>query len=386
MTGCRPTYVSARTKLILSWAVLLLFLTRLASATLVGAPPTSIIDLRGIGYPTGPCEHLFPDIRRAPESHLEFLDSQRLLISFPVVIRGTCESPGMPDNPTLRSIVMDLSGKAVSSLEWTSPEIMNVQAGPDGAILEVTPVGVRLVDQAFRMLQRIELPHDWAPKMDFPNPPSIQLAPSRHGFAANIPEFIGRGFLGYSAYFAGPTPMRQTIAQSTDDVVVGDDLVVAESGLRGVVARPRVVAFGKKMYSCSNAYWFALPMKDHPVCMTSDFQLVDMAAVAGQTNIADVRSMVPGWGSIRHLLCSSDSPRLLLYSRGTRFPVTDAWGFGSYFKVALVDLRHRKVMFRGSFPPTSAVAISPNGTLIAIREKTSPFPLFRSIEQAERSG
>ena len=86
--------------------------------------------------------------------------------------------------------------------------------------------------------------------------------------------------------------------------------------------------------------------------------------------IADLHAIAPGWNSgFRYLLSNANSQRILFYSHGRRFPVTDAWGFGNYYKVALVELKSKKVIFQQNFPANSDVAISPDGRLIVVREQ-----------------
>jgi hypothetical protein len=328
------------------------------------------IDLRSAGYPSPPCDYMFQDADGLPKRHVEFLDSQHLVVSFTVPKAGTCQGAGVPWPTDFRSVVLDLSGKIVSKSDWSRPAIFNVKAGPDGKLLEIVPGGIRVMDQSFQPLQEIALPEKDFPKAMVPSPLSIQLAPSRHGFAATFPEFIGIGFNGYSAYFDGDLPLQQTLSQNTDDVIVGDGLLLAMPGPRGVTATPRSIELDSKTYSCAKAYWIAIPIKDHPVCLTSDFQLAEMVPDGNQTVIADFRDMAPGWNSVLgYLLCDANSHRILLYSYGRRFPVTDAWGFGNYFKIAVLDLNSKQVVFQQSSSENSDVALSPDGKLLAVREK-----------------
>lgn len=337
---------------------------------MASAAPTEVIDLHSFGYPSSSCDYLFQGREGYPERHLEFLDTQHLIVKFPIPKGGVCKSTGSPWPADFRSVVLDISGNLVSSQEWSRPEIFNMQAGPDGRILEITSDSIRLLDQSFHPLQSIELPEKDFPRSMAPSPLSVQLSPSRHGFVAIFPEFIGRGFSGFSAYFDGPVPMHQTVTQDTDDVIVGDGVLVPASGLRGVVADSRLVKLGTKLYACSKAFWIAIPATEHPVCLTSDFHLVETNSEGDQTLIANLGDLAPGWNSgFRYQLTDANAKRILLDSHGVRFPLTDASGFGYYRKVAVYDLRSKEEVFRGQFSINSDVAVSPDGKLLAVREK-----------------
>ena len=158
--------------------------------------------------------------------------------------------------------------------------------------------------------------------------------------------------------------MRQTLSYATDDVVIGDAVLAP---LSRPTTAPWSIELAGRPYSCSKAYWVAIPGENRPVCLTSDVQLAEMTAGGGQTLIADVRSMAPGWRSwLGYLLTNADSRRILLSILGCRFPVTDSWGLGCYFKVVVVDLDTKKTIFQEGYPAESDVAISPDGRLVGV--------------------
>src|SRR6185369_3604246 len=135
------------------------------------------------------------------ERHVEFLDSQHLIVKFPLSQERACKSTAVQTSSSFRSVVVDLSGGARDSKQWSRPAVTNVQAGPDGRILEIAPGRVTMLDASFKPLQTITLS-----ETDFPNLVSIKVSPSRGGFAAIDSRFIGRGFYGFSAYFDGSIP------------------------------------------------------------------------------------------------------------------------------------------------------------------------------------
>ncbi|HKF53840.1 MAG TPA: hypothetical protein VKJ45_00290 [Blastocatellia bacterium] len=320
------------------------------SAPAFAAAPT-IIDLRPLGYPN--CDYLFQAQDAYAERHVEFLDSQHLIVKFPVSQESICT--GTAVHTSFRSVVVDLSGRARDSKQWDRPAVTNVQAGPDGRILEIAPGRVTILDASFEPLQTINLS-----ATDFPNLASIEVSPARHGFAVIDSRFIGRGFYGFSAYFDGPIPVHQSITQNTDEVIVGDGALIPFS---------RSIEVGSKHFECPKGVWIALPADLNPVCLTSDFQLVQLTEGGGQAVIANVRDLAPGWNSgLRYLLTGSQ--RILLDSHGVRFPLTDTSGIGYYRKVAIWDLRSQKEVFRRQFSINSDVAISPDGNVLAVQEKS----------------
>lgn len=362
-------FITSRKKRLLSvW--LCIWLIILVSAAVINAEPEHVIDLHAAGYPSPPCDYLFQNAKGSPDGHVEFLNSHYLIVKFPVRKGQQCQNGRISEPVDFRSLVMDTSGKIIATLDWSRPDVFNVQAGPDGNILEIVPGGIRIMDQSFQLLQDIVLPEKDFLKV-IPRPVSVELAPSRHGFAAIYPEFIGRGFYGFAAYYAGPMPLHKTVTQNTDFVIVGDDTLIPASGVRGFSSGSISVVLGSKTYTCSKGLWVAVPEIDSPVCLTSDFHLVELATDGAQKLVADVSRMAPGWWNSGFTYQTTDSKtkRLLLESFGVRFPVTDSWGFGNYRIVSVYDLKSGRQWFSKQFPWSTDVAVSPDGSLLAVREK-----------------
>jgi hypothetical protein len=352
------------------WAAVLLAIW--LSTQGANAGPIKVINLRPLGYPSQSCDYKFHGYGLHPEQHLEFLDSEHLIVKFPIRKEGQCQTGGYSWPADFRSAVLETSGALVSSLDWSRPSISDIQAGPDGKILEIVSGEIKTLDQDFHPLQEVDLPAANWPKYPSPSLWSVQLAPSRHGFAATYPEFIGRGFNGFSAYFEDSSPIRQTVALDTDHIILGDGIMVSSAGPQGVIAATRSVQLATGTYTCAKSFWIAIPLPNLPICLTSDYQLVALTSGGGMKLIADVRNMAPGlWNSgFRYQLTNEKAGILLLDSIGVRFPVTDSWGFGDYRIVAAYELNTGRQVFRGQVPFDADVAISPDGNLLATLVKT----------------
>jgi hypothetical protein len=79
--------------------------------------------------------------------------------------------------------------------------------------------------------------------------------------------------------------------------------------------------------------------------------------------------LAPGWNSGFRWDLASGRARVLFFSHGARFPITDTGGFGYYLRVAVVDLASGTIVLRAQYPINSDVAISPDGHLLAVRTK-----------------
>jgi hypothetical protein len=69
--------------------------------------------------------------------HVEFLDAERLLISFPLRALP-CDKNNQPPAEKYRSVVIDIAGRPLRSFDWLPGE--NVQIGPDGHIRMISAV------------------------------------------------------------------------------------------------------------------------------------------------------------------------------------------------------------------------------------------------------
>lgn len=298
-----------------------------------------VIDLKAIGYPESPCDYMF-QVNSYAKTHVEFLDSERLLVSFPAHTSACDEKHGYPLNQfprAFRSVVMDTTGKVLHSLEWNSEE--NVQAGPGGHILLLTGKDIRILDADFSFLQNIQgirpLPIR-APAMD----------PSRRGFVLQYGYPIYR-----VAYFEG-NPARQT--QEAEDC---DRVVVVDGG-----------------FVClddSEPQGFAPHVSKDPSQLT--LRMIHSIATREATEIPDKHWLLPGWPAWHSRFAMSPSAsaqRVLYFSTGCLFPISDTNGFGYYFRVAVVDFEENRTIFRKQYDIGSDVAISPDGKWLAVREKT----------------
>src|SRR5262249_22796636 len=138
------------------------------------------IDLKTIGY------HEPPDDYRWLGS-IDFLDSERLLVTFPTQTPGPDPtSRGKPEK--LRSVVMDFSGKVLRSLEDGE-----VQPGPSGHVLQQQGEAVRILDSYFSILQPVRLEGRPVGR--------LEVVPERTGFIAASER---NAYLpGHVAYFSG---------------------------------------------------------------------------------------------------------------------------------------------------------------------------------------
>jgi hypothetical protein len=341
----------------------------LGSTARAHAEEPIVVNLRAVGYPSS-CEFLSLDTYLFGAHYLEFLDSSHLLVKFPLQV-SDCPRDGFSSSTDFRSVVIETSGKIAASQNWSRPQVSNLVAGPDGRIIEVVPGGIWLLDDSFHVVQKIGLPQKNFPPSTFPSTWAIQLAPSRHAFAAVYPEFIGRGFNGLAVYFAGPQPFHQTMSLDTDNVLVGDGVLLPANWMRGQNVDKRSVELNAESYSCQDGYWIAVLPANRPVCLTAGYKLVALTPEGGRRLIADVHSLAPGsWNSwFGYLTTNEAAQRLLLDSVGVRFPVTDSWGLGGYRNIAVYDLNSGQQVFRKGIPFKSAIAISPDGHLVAVEEK-----------------
>lgn len=347
------------------WWILIPLFAVIPTRLPAGAP-TKTLDLHSFGYPEPPCDYMFQDSDAYAKRHIEFLDSEHLLVSFPLLQASVCHNQPL-SNQDFRSVLLDLSGHQVSSFDWKRTEVFNVQAGPDGDILAITPTGIRVMDKSFRSVQEIFLSTDVFPSSFMAGGLTVELAPSRKGFAAIFGREISAVAKPYATYFADPIPVRQEFEANTSNVAIGDGI------LASIILQDRTatLSIGQKSFSCVNAAWIVVPIPLHPVCLTDNFRLVELREGGDQTLIADVHSLAPGRNSgFRYELTDASAGRLLLDSHGTRFAISDSWGFGYYRLVGIYDLRTKRQVFRAQFPIDSDVAISPSGTLLAVRDRT----------------
>lgn len=345
--------------------MLISFFAAIPTRLSAGAP-TKTIDLHSFGYPEPPCDYMFQDSDAYAKRHIEFLDSEHLLVSFPLLQASVCHNQPL-SNQDFRSVVLDLSGHQISSFDWKRTEVFNLQAGPDGDILAITPTGIRVMDKSFRSVQDILLPGDVFQRSFMTMGLAVELAPSRKGFAAIFGREISAVAKPHAAYFGGQIPVREEFEANTFNVAIGDGI------LAPIILQDRTATLNieQKSFSCVNAAWIVIPIPMRPVCLTDNFRIVELREGGGQSLIADVHSLAPGRNSgFRYELTDANVGRLLLDSHGARFAISDSRGFGYYRLVGIYDLRIKRQVFRAQFPIDSDVAISPSGTLLAVRDRT----------------
>ncbi len=329
-------------------------------------PSKQEIDLQKIGYPAR-CDYMFQDKDAYAKRHIEFLDSDRLLVSFPLR-SSACDKNNQPPAEKYRSVLIDKAGRLLQSADWLPGE--DVQAGPDGHILMTSGREIRILDADFTVLQRVE----WARGED-PQRKLMQhwawylmTAPSRHGF------LVGENYPQYrAAYFEG-NPARQTVAvDSCWPAAVTDGGVACLEGAKEQLD----IYLGnneRKMHDplLRKAQAAILPNPQTVLILTDKYQLYLLGPSGSKQEVADLHWLVPGWNSgFRWDLTSGTARRILFFSHGARFPITDTSGFGYYLRIAVVDVPSRTIVFREQYPIDSDVAISPDGHLLAVRTKTS---------------
>jgi len=323
------------------------------------------IDLQKIGYPAS-CDYMFQDKDAYDKRHVEFLDSDRLLVSFPLR-SAPCDRNRQPPAEKYRSVVIDTAGRQLHSFDWSPGE--NVQAGPDGHILMTSGWEIRILDSDFSVLQHVE----WMSGED-PQRKAMQhwawyliTAPSRHGF------IVGERYPQYrAAYFEG-NPARQTVAADSCWPAA-----VTDGGFACLEASKEqlVIHLGNSERDAHDpllpkAQVAILPDPQTVLILTDKYQLYLLGPSRSKQKIADLHWLAPGWNSgFRWELASAAAGRILFFSHGARFPITDTGGFGLYLRVAVVDVASKAIVFRAQYPIDSDVAISPDGHLLAVRTKT----------------
>lgn len=322
---------------------------------------TRSIDLSKLDYPPPPCDYMF-QYEAYPKRHIEFLDSERLLVSFPLQFSCSNWNAAGSQASKFRSIVIDKLGQRLASHDWSSGE--NVQAGPDGHVL-LTDTGkdIQILDAKFRPVQDISLRDEGDSKRVGPWLGYVTLAPSRHGFLVNI-----QSPNHHAAYFEG-IPAKQT---ATEDSC--DNIAVVDGGFACVGDHEAVIHMSTHQWKIANplldaSHIVALPTDTKLLVLTNKFELYEVTDKSGATKLSDLRWMAPGWNAGFRYDVSAQ--RVLFFSHGARFPISDTSGFGKYLKVGVLDLASGAITFRKQYALGSDVAMSPDGHLLAVREKST---------------
>lgn len=347
----------------LLWSSFLLAGLALGASAQQPAPESRIVDLKNIGYPEGACR--FPSVR------LEFLDSARLLVSFPLH-SSSCSGTGPFQTQERRAAVVDAGGKVLRTLDLQPGQF--VSAGPNGRILLPTEKGLSILEDDFSAIQMLPWPKEidtgripfwtWAGR-------NISLTPSREGFVIEGP------YPSYGvAYFDG-NPVKLVTATGPCFPLAG----VTDGGFACFEQSPKskvVVHLMNGDWDLEDSHlgerewaWAALPIPDRLLLLTSKFQLYEFQRGGSLKELADLRWLAPGlWNSgSTYTITSSSAHRILLSSWGCWFPLNDTTGIGYYERVVVLDYSSGAIIFRNKYSIGSDVTISPDGHLLAIREK-----------------
>lgn len=296
-----------------------------------------VIDLKAIGYPQPPCDYMF-QVDYYHKTHIEFLDSERLLVSFPADITSCDKQSAYSGRSasTYRTVVMNMSGKVLHSLDWKAGD--NVQAGPDGHIILLTGNDIHILDSDFSLIQNI-------PALRPRSIWELKLSPARHGFAI-LDHYPGNQVV----YFEG-TPARKT--QDVDDC----NFIAVVDG--GFLCR-----------DTSQPGQFTAHVSQGEPQLNQQMTNTIARGVTNET--PDKRWLIPGWPAwiSRIATFTSASGRILYFCKGARFPVTDTSGFGYFLRVVVVDVLEKRTIFRKQYDINSDVALSPDGRWFAVREQT----------------
>jgi hypothetical protein len=321
------------------------------------------VDLKEIGYSQEAC-------RYEGKAQIEFLDSVRLLVSFPFH-SSPCDGQTQHQSQKWRAAVVDAFGKTLHTLDLEPGEV--VRAGPDGHILFLTEKELRILDSDFTAVQTLswpkeadpaQIPHGaWAATI------SIELAPSRQGFVIHGP------YPKYGvAYFEG-NPAKQTAELDS----CSPDFVATDGGfacLEPSTSVRLVVHLMNDDWHLEDSLfqkreWVALPAPNRVLLLTNKFQLSQFIRPGNAEKVADLHWLAPGLGYPRtsYALTSSVAHRILVSNSGSRFPLSDSSGIGYYHRIVVLDYSSGQIIFRKQYTLGSDFAISPDGHLLAVREK-----------------
>lgn len=312
------------------FAVLMLGLHALSVEAQEPSGGRKSIDLRPIGYPRPPCDYLFPEDGYS-KNRVEFLDSERMLVSFPLDTAG-CEKDGRLGQK-FRSVVIDRSGKVLHSFDWQRGE--NIQAGPDGHLLFSTEKEIRVLDSDFSVLQIIPERLGWS--MD------LIVDPARRGFAIRT-----RTALSWVIYFSG-SPAKQSQQANLCNVIV------VEGGF---------VCWDRAQPSLSTVHV-------NPGAPQPELRDIDTVLLPGLDGNPDRKWVAPGRpAELSRYGRSSSSGRLMYFGVVTLLPFTDSTGLGNFLRVIVVDTSSGRTILRKHYDRDADVALSPDGKWFAVREGT----------------
>src|SRR5712664_1118326 len=302
--------------------------------------PKSSVDLKEIGYPQEVSKY-------EGKTEIEFLDSTRLLISFPVH-SSPCD---VKFSQKWRAAVVDVSGRTLHTLDFELGQV--VRAGPEGHILFLTEKEVRILDSDFTVLHTLPWPKEADPVQHLHAPwtamTSIELAPSRQGFAIHGP------YPKYGvAYFEG-NPVKQT----TEADSCFPSIAVTDGGFACLEPSTSVRLVVHLMNGdwhledslFQKSEWVALPAPNKVLLLTNKFQLYRFIRPTNGEKVADLHWLAPmlGYPRTSYALTSSVAHRILVSSWGFRFPLSDAFGIGKYNRIVVLDYLSGQTIFRKEY-------------------------------------
>lgn len=337
----------------------------LVSVSLAEQPNPSqvVVDLRGIGYPQEACEN-------DGKAQIEFLDSAQLLVSFPLY-SPTCDGPTRLELQKRRAAVIGASGKILHILDLEPGQV--VRAGPEGHILFLTEKELRILDSDFAAIQTLLWPKEADPAQiphgTWTAATNIELAPSRQGFAIHGP------YPKYGVVYFEGNPVKRT----ADTDSCSPDFVVTDGGfgcLESSTSTRLVVHIRNDDWHLEDPLfqkreWVALPAPNRVLLLTNKFELSRFIREGNAEKVADLRWLAPGLGYPRtgYALTSSVAHRILVSNSGSRLPLNDSSGVGYYHRIVVLDYSSGQIIFRKQYGLDSDLAISPDGHLLAVREK-----------------
>ena len=321
------------------------------------------IDLKGIGYSQDVCSY-------EGKARIEFLDSLRLLLSFPLH-----SAPCSGQSPQKwRAAVVDASGKTLNTLDLEPGQ--GVRAAPEGRILLLTDKELRILNYDFIAVQTLSWPKEADPSQIphgawvWATMTSIELTPSRQGFVIRGP-YPKYG----AAYFEG-NPVKQTAEVDS----CSQDFVVTDGGFAcldpstpvRLVVHPMNDVWHLDDSLFQKREWVALPTPDRVLLLTNKFQLSRFIRPGNAEKVADLHWLAPwlGYPRMSYALTSGATHRILVSSWGARIPLSDSSGIGYWKRVVILDYLSGQIIFRQQFKIDSDFAISPDGHLLAVLEKS----------------
>jgi hypothetical protein len=341
------------------------FLVLVFASGLSAQQPTlgQVVALEKIGYPQEVCKF-------EEKAQIEFLDSEQLLVSFPIH-SSPCDGQSQLQPQKWRATVIEASGKILHTLDLEPGQ--RVRAGPEGHILLLTSKEFGILDSEFTVVQRFSWPKDAdpakIPHWVWSAATTIELAPSRQGFVIRGP------YPKYDvAYFAGnPVKLSSEVGScSTDTAVTDSGFACLETNASGqLVVRQMNDDWRMESPLFRKWEWFTLPAPNRVLFLTNKFQLYQFIRLGNAEKVADLHWLAPilGYPRTRYALASSVAHRILVSSWGFSFPLSDVSGVGGYDRVVVLDYLSGQIIFRKQYSLGADVAISPDGHLLAVREK-----------------